>query len=284
MEYTKLANGLEMPMLGYGVFQIDDETTERCVGDALAAGYRLVDTAQGYGNERGVGAAIAKSGVERKDIFLVDKVWVSNYGEGKTYDSIKASLELLGTADYIDLMLLHQPYNDYYGAWRDVERAYEEGLVKAIGVSNFDAVRLLDICTFAKVRPMVNQVETHVFWQQKPAHQNMVDLGVQHMAWGPFAEGANNFFKNQLLTKIGETHGKGVGQVALRHLIDSGVVVIPKSTKPVRMAENIDVFDFELTDEEHAQIASLDTDRSICFDHTDVKLIGGLLSSIKNSL
>lgn len=283
MEYTKLANGLEMPMLGYGVFQIDDETTERCVGDALAAGYRLVDTAQGYGNERGVGAAIAKSGGERKDIFLVDKVWVSNYGEGKTYDSIKASLELLGT-DYIDLMLLHQPYNDYYGAWRDVERAYEEGLVKAIGVSNFDAVRLLDICTFAKVRPMVNQVETHVFWQQKPAHQNMVDLGVQHMAWGPFAEGANNFFKNQLLTKIGEAHGKGVGQVALRHLIDLGVVVIPKSTKPVRMAENIDVFDFELTDEEHAQIASLDTDRSICFDHTDVKLIGGLLSSIKNSL
>lgn len=283
MEYTKLANGLQMPMLGYGVFQIDDATTERCVGDAIEAGYRLIDTAQAYGNERGVGAAIAESDVPREDIFLVDKVWVSNYGDGKTYDSIKNSLKLLGT-DYIDLLLLHQPYNDYYAAWRDVERAYEEGLVKAIGVSNFDPTRLLDLCTFAKVAPMVNQVETHVFWQQKPAHANMEKLGVQHMAWGPFAEGMNNFFKNPLLTEIGEAHGKGVGQVALRHLIDSGVVVIPKSTKPARMAENIDVFDFELTDDEHAKIDSLDDNKSICYDHTDTELIGGLLNSIKAML
>ncbi len=283
MEFTKLANGIEMPMLGYGVFQIDDAETERCVSDAIAAGYRLIDTAQAYGNERGVGAAVAKSGVAREDLFIVSKVWVSNYGEGKTYESIKQSLELLGL-EQIDLMLLHQPYNDYYGAWRDMERAYEEGLVRAIGVSNFDAVRLFDICTFARIKPMVNQVETHVFWQQKPAHENMVKLGVQHMAWGPFAEGMNNFFANPLLAEIGEAHGKGVGQVALRHLMDAGVVVIPKSSKAPRMAENIDVFDFELTAEEHARIDSLDTNKSLCYDHTNLDTVGGLLSFIKSMM
>lgn len=283
MQYKKLSNGIEMPMLGYGVFQIDDATTERCVGDALSAGYRLIDTAQAYGNERGVGAAIAKSDVAREDVFLVDKVWVSNYGEGKTYESIKQSLELLGT-DYIDLLLLHQAYNDYYAAWRDVERAYKEGLVKSIGVSNFDPTRLLDLCTFAEVAPMVNQVETHVFWQQKKAHVNMEKLGVAHMAWGPFAEGANNFFQNPLLAEIGKAHGKSVGQVALRFLIDAGVIVIPKSTKPARMAENFDVFDFELTDEERKQIESLDGGKSICYDHTDTELIGGLLNFVKSQI
>lgn len=283
MQYTKLSNGLEMPMLGYGVFQIDDDTTERCVADALAAGYRLIDTAQAYGNERGVGAGIAKSGVAREDVFLVDKVWVSNYGEGATYDSIKRSLGLLG-CDYIDLMLLHQPYNDYYAAWRDMERALEDGLVKAIGVSNFDPTRLLDLCTFAKVAPMVNQVETHVFWQQKKAHANMEKLGVQHMSWGPFAEGMNNFFNNPLLSEIGQAHGKSVGQVALRHLIDAGVVVIPKSTHANRMAENFDVFDFHLTDAESAEIDSLDGGKSLCYDHTDTELIGGLLQFIKGQM
>lgn len=283
MQYKKLSNGLNMPMLGYGVFQIDDETTERCVGDALAAGYRLIDTAQAYGNERGVGVAIANSGVAREDIFLVDKVWVSNYGEGKTYESIKQSLELLGL-DYVDCMLLHQPYNDYYGAWRDVERAYEEGLMRSIGVSNFDAVRLLDICTFAKVAPMVNQVETHVFWQQKLAHTNMEALGVAHMAWGPFAEGANDFFNNQVLAEIGAAYGKSVGQVALRYLVDSGVIVIPKSTKPERMAENFNVFDFELSTEDAAKIAELDTGHSVCYDHTNTETVGGLLGFIKSSM
>lgn len=283
MEYTKLANGLEMPMLGYGVFQIDDATTETVVGDAIKENYRLIDTAQAYGNERGVGAAIRESGVDRKDIFLVDKVWVSNYGEGKTYDSIKASLELLGL-DYIDLMLLHQPYNDYYGAWRDLERAYKEGLVKAIGVSNFDSIRLLDLCTFAEIKPMVNQVETHAFRQQLEAHQHMVDLGVQHMAWGPFAEGMNNFFKNPLLTEIGEAHGKGVGQVDLRYLIDEGVVVIPKSTKRPRMAENMNVFDFDLTQEEKDRIKTLDDPNFTCYSHTDFNNINGLLSAIKASM
>lgn len=283
MLYTKLSNGIEMPMLGYGVFQIDDQTTEQCVTDALASGYRLIDTAQAYMNERGVGAAIAKSGVEREDIFLVDKVWVSNYGEGKTYDSIKQSLELLGT-DYIDLMLIHQPYNDYYGAWRDLERALEEGLVRSIGVSNFDPVRLLDLCTFADVKPMVNQVETHVFWQQKPQHENMVKLGVQHMSWGPFAEGANNFFNNPLLSEIGAVHGKNVGQVALRHLVDADVVVIPKTVRKERMAENLDVFDYELTDEDHSRIDSLDTGNPVIYDHNDLQVIGGLLGFIKQSM
>ncbi len=283
MEYTKLSSGQDMPMLGYGVFQIDDETTERCVADALASGYRLIDTAQAYGNEWGVGAGIKDSGVAREDIFLVDKVWITNYGDGVTYESIKRSLELLGT-DYIDLMLLHQAYNDYYGAWRDMERALKEGLVRSIGVSNFDPVRLADLCAFAEVKPVLNQVETHVFWQQKEAHENMEKLSVQHMAWGPFAEGAHNFFKNPLLTEIGKAHGKGVGQVALRYLMDLGVVVIPKSTHKERMEENIDVFDFDLTDEEKAKIADLDGGKSLIWDHSNPAFIGPWLQTVADSM
>ena len=283
MEYRTLANGVKMPMLGYGVFQIDDATTERCVTDALSVGYRLFDTAQAYGNERGVGAAIKKSGVPRDEIFLVDKVWVSNYGDGKTLDSVKASLELLGM-DYIDCMLLHQPYNDYYGAWRDLEKALDQGLVRSIGVSNFNPNRLLDICSFSKVKPMVNQVETHVFWQQRAAHENMERLGVAHMAWGPFAEGANGFFSDPLLSEIGKEHGKGVGQVALRYLIDSGVIVIPKSTHKERMEENFDVFDFELTDDEKKLVAGMDLDRALVYDHDDLQLIGGLIDRIKSAM
>lgn len=283
MEYTKLSDGNQMPMLGYGVFQIDDVTTENCVADALETGYRMIDTAQAYGNERGVGAAIADSGVDRDDIFLVDKVWITNYGEGKTYESIRRSLDQLGT-DHIDLMLLHQAYNDYYAAWRDLERAHREGLVRSIGVSNFDPVRLADLVTFADEAPVVNQVETHVFWQQRPAHEAMVNLGVQHMAWGPFAEGANNFFKNPLLAEIGEAHGKGVGQVALRYLMDLGVVVIPKSTHKLRMAENIDVFNFQLTDEERARIATLDANKSIIWDHSNVKFIAPWLKTVLESM
>ena len=283
MEYTKLSDGNQMPMLGYGVFQIDDATTERCVTDALATGYRLIDTAQAYGNERGVGAAMAASGVKREDIFLVDKVWITNYGDGTTYDSIKHSLELLGT-DYIDLMLLHQAYNDYHAAWRDVVRAHKEGLVRSIGVSNFDPVRLCDLNAFAEEPAVVNQVETHVFWQQKPAHETMAQLGVQHMSWGPFAEGANNFFKNPQLAEIGDAHGKSVGQVALRYLIDMGVVVIPKSTHKERMAENIDVFDFELTDDERESIAALDGGKSLIFDHSNAGFIGPWLKSVADSL
>ena len=283
MEYKTLSNGVKMPVLGYGVFQIDDATTERCVADAIASGYRMIDTAQAYGNERGVGAGIKASGVARDDLFVVSKVWVSNYGEGRTYDSIQRSLELLGT-DHVDVMLLHQGYNDYHAAWRDMERAYADGLARAIGVSNFDPTRLLDLCTFAEVAPMVNQVETHVFWQQHCAHENMENLGVAHMSWGPFAEGANGFFSNPLLSEIAEAHGRSVGQVALRYLLDLGVIVIPKTTHKERMSENLDVFDFELTDGDRARIAELDLGRSICFDHSDVQLIGGLLKMVKGQV
>lgn len=272
-----------MPMLGYGVFQIDDTETQRCVSDALSCGYRLIDTAQAYGNERGVGAAIAESDISREDLFIVSKVWVSNYGEGKTYESIKHSLKLLGL-EQIDLMLLHQAYNDYYAAWRDMERAYKEGLVRAIGVSNFDPIRLLDICTFADIKPMVNQVETHVFWQQHAAHENMENLGVAHMSWGPFAEGANGFFTNPLLSDIGTQYGKSVGQVALRYLLDEGVIVIPKSSHKERMEENFAVEDFTLSDEDKVKIAELDCNHSLCFDHTDANLIGGLLHMIKGQI
>lgn len=278
-----LSNGVEMPMLGYGVFQIDDATCERCVADALEVGYRMIDTAQAYGNERAVGAAIAASGIPREELFVVSKVWVSNYGEGITLDSIKRSAELLGGAP-IDLMLLHQPYNDYHAAWRDMERALNEGLVRAIGVSNFDPVRLTDLCTFARIAPMVNQVETHVFWQQHPAHETMEALGVAHMAWGPFAEGANDIFHNPLLAEVGAAHGKSVGQVALRYLLEQGVIVIPKSSHKERMAENFDVLDFELTAEERARIAELDGGRSLCFDHTDTQLIGNLLQMVKGQI
>lgn len=283
MEYTKLSNGVEMPMLGYGVFQIDDATCERCVSDALTEGYRLIDTAQAYFNERAVGAAIAASDLPRDEVFVVDKVWVSNYGEGKTYASIKASLALMGL-DHIDLMLLHQPFNDYYGAWRDMERAYEEGLVRAIGVSNFDPVRLLDICTFARIKPMVNQVEIHAFRQQQAAIENMRKLAVRPMAWGPFAEGMNNFFANPLLAEVGAEHGKTVGQTALRYLMDCGVVVIPKSTHRERMAENLDCFDFSLTPEDTARIKTLDTPGFTCYDHSSTEVIGGLLSRIKSMM
>ena len=280
MEYKTLSNGVKMPMLGYGVFQIDDATTERCVADAIASGYRMIDTAQAYGNERGVGAGIKASGVARDELFIVSKVWVSNYGEGKTYDSIKQSLELLGV-DQIDLMLLHQAYNDYHAAWRDMERAYKDGLVRAIGVSNFNSTRLLDICTFAGVAPMVNQVETHVFWQQHYAHENMENLGVAHMAWGPFAEGANNFFQNPLLSEIGEKYGKSVGQVALRYLLDLGVIVIPKSTHKERMEENLNIFDFRLSDSEMTTIAGLDTKTSMFFRHDTPEAVDRFVSYVK---
>ncbi len=283
METKKLANGVEMPFLGYGVFQIDDAETERCVSDALKVGYRMVDTAQAYGNERGVGAAIAASGIPRDELFVVSKVWVSNYGEGKTYDSVKRSLDLLGL-EQLDLMLLHQAYNDYHAAWRDLERAYDEGLVRAIGVSNFDPVRLIDLCTFARTAPMVNQVETHAFWQQHAAHENMEKLGVAHMSWGPFAEGANGFFQNPLMAEIGETYGKSVAQVALRLLLDEGVIVIPKSARKDRMEENFDVFDFSLSDEDKARLAELDGGKSLCYDHTDTELISGLLSFVKGQI
>lgn len=278
MNYVTLNNGLEIPQLGYGVYQIDPAETEQCVLDALGCGYRLIDTAQAYANESEVGTAIAKSGVPREDVFVTSKVWVANANYERAQASIEQSVEKLG--GYVDVMLLHQAYGDYHGAWRAMEEAYDQGLLHAIGVSNFDPVRLIDLCAFARIKPMLNQVETHPFWQQESAHTNMEALGVMHEAWAPFAEGAQGIFTNPLLEEIGQAHGKTVAQVILRWLLQRNIMVIPKTVKEERMKENIDVFDFDLTDDEMERIATLDGGKSLIFDHSDTKLIGWLLNDL----
>jgi diketogulonate reductase-like aldo/keto reductase len=268
MKTIKLNNGVEMPQIGYGVYQVILEECERCVSDALSVGYRLIDTAQAYNNEEGVGAAVAKSGVARQEIFLVSKIWISNYGYEKAKASIDESLRKLRT-DYIDLMLLHQPFCDRYGAYRALEEAYKEGKVRAIGVSNFFPDHYIDFAENVSVVPAVNQVETHVFDQQIQAQTYMEEYGTHIMSWGPLAEGRNNFFQNETLAAIGAKYGKTVAQVALRWLIQRGVIIIPKSTHIERMCENLDIFDFELSADDMAQIATLDTGKSLFFDHHD---------------
>jgi diketogulonate reductase-like aldo/keto reductase len=258
MNKIKLNNGVEMPQLGYGVYQVSPDEAERCVSDALSVGYRMIDTAQAYRNEEGVGAAVHKSGIDRHDIFIVDKVWFANYDGDKASKSIDESLRKLGT-DYIDLMLLHQPFGDRYNAYRALEDALKAGKVRAIGVSNFYPDHLIDLCHFNDVIPAVNQIETHVFFQQINARKYMDELGVKHMSWGPFAEGMNGFFKNPTLVAVGSKYGKSAAQVALRYLIQRGVIVIPKSTHKERMAQNFDVFDFSLSDEDMSEILKLDT-------------------------
>ena len=230
MQTVKLNNGVEMPILGYGVYQVGIDECERCVSDAISVGYRLIDTAQSYYNEEGVGAAVKKSGINRDEFFLVTKLWISNYGYEKAKKSIDDSLKKLQT-DYIDLLLLHQPFGDYYGAYRAMEEAYKDGKLRAIGVSNFYPDRYVDLCHFVEVKPAINQVETHVFNQQKEARKYMQKYGTQIMAWGPFAEGKNNMFKNETLVSIGEKYGKSSAQTALRFLTQEGIVVIPKSVK-----------------------------------------------------
>jgi diketogulonate reductase-like aldo/keto reductase len=268
MKTIKLNNGVEMPQMGYGVYQVPPEECERCVSDALSVGYRLIDTAQAYNNEEGVGAAVAKSGIARQEIFLVSKIWISNYGYEKAKASIDESLRKLRT-DYIDLMLLHQPFCDRYGAYRALEEAYKEGKVRAVGVSNFFPDHYIDFAVNVSVVPAVNQVETHVFDQQIQAQKYMEEYGTHIMSWGPLAEGRNNFFQNETLAAIGAKHGKTVAQVALRWLIQRGVIIIPKSTHIERMRENLDIFDFELSADDMAQIATLDTGKSLFFDHHD---------------
>ncbi|MDO4160525.1 MAG: aldo/keto reductase [Prevotellaceae bacterium] len=268
MNTIKLSNGVEMPQMGYGVYQVTPAECERCVSDALNVGYRMIDTAQAYYNEEGVGNAVSKSGIDRKDIFLVSKVWISNYGYEKAKASIDESLRKLKT-DYIDLMLLHQPFCDRYGAYRALQDAYKEGKLRAIGVSNFYPDHLVDIASNMEIAPMVNQVETHVFDQQIEAQKIMAEFGTRIMSWGPLAEGRNNFFTNPVLANIGAKYGKSVAQVALRWLIQCGVIIIPKSTHIERMQENLDIFDFALTDEDMASIATLDTGKSLFFDHHD---------------
>ena len=268
MEYVTLNNGVQMPKLGYGVYQVTNDACERCVLDAIQVGYRSIDTAQSYGNEQAVGRAVAKCGLRREELFLTTKIWMSNAGYDKAKVSIDQSLKNLGT-DYIDLMLIHQPFGDYYGAYRAMEEACREGKPRAIGVSNFYPDRLIDLCQFAEITPAVNQVETHVYQQQKLAHEYMKKYGVQHEAWGPFAEGKNNFFQDPVLNEIGRKYGKSAAQVALRFLLQSDVVVIPKSTHRERMEQNIAVFDFSLSEADMNAIRALDQGRSLFFDHYD---------------
>lgn len=268
MNKITLSNGVEMPQMEYGVYQVTPDECERCVMDAISVGYRMIDTAQAYHNEEAVGKAWKKSGVSRDELFLVSKVWISNYGDGKTMKSIDESLRKLQT-DHIDLMLLHQPFCDRYGAYRDLERAYKAGKLRAIGVSNFYPDHLIDLASNVEIAPMVNQVETHVFNQQREARKYMDEFGTRIMAWAPLAEGRNGLFTNPVLAQIGEKHGKTVAQVALRWLLQSGVIIFPKSTHKERMAENLNLFDFELDADDMQAIASLDTKHSLFFDHHD---------------
>lgn len=273
MDYVTLKNGVQMPQEGFGVFQIRDlDECERVVLDAIDTGYRLIDTAESYGNESAVGKAIAKSGVNRADLFISTKLWVTDTSYEGAKAAIDRSTENLGV-DYLDLYLIHQAMGDYIGAWRAMTEAYKEGRIRAIGVCNFYPHRLADFCETVDELPAVNQVELHPFFQQENALSLMREYGVQPMAWAPFAEGRHGIFTHPVLTKIGEKYGKGAGQVALRWNMQRVVVVIPKSTHRERMEQNIDVFDFSLTDEEMREIAALDIGHSEIIDHTDPKLV-----------
>ncbi len=272
MNYITLNNGVNMPQIGYGVYQVTPEECERCMLDAISVGYRLIDTAQAYHNEEGVGEAIQKCGVPREELFIVTKIWISNAGEEKAYASILESLKKL-KSDYIDLLLIHQPFGDYYGTYRAMERAYREGKVRAIGVSNFYPDRFIDLQAHVQIKPAINQVETHVFNQQIEAQKYMEKYGCHIMSWGPFAEGLNNFFKNPVLQEIGQLHDKTLAQTALRYLLQRGVVIIPKSTHKERMQENFNIFDFELSKEEMKRIEALDTKRSLFFSHYEPAMV-----------
>ena len=280
MEYATLNNGVKMPMLGYGVYQVAPEECERCVLDALSVGYRAVDTAQAYGNEEGVGSALKKSGVPRSEVFLTTKVWITDAGEEKAARSIDESLRKLGT-DYVDLLLIHQPFGDYYGTYRAMEKAYKAGKVRAIGVSNFYPDRFIDLANFCEVTPAVNQVETHVFQQQKVARGVAEKYGTLIQSWGPFAEGKNGIFTNETLVKIGKKYGKTAAQTALRFLLQSGVAIIPKSTHKERMAENLDVLNFSLSEEDMREISALDTGKSLFFSHYDPRTVEWFMSLVR---
>ena len=272
MKYVTLSNGVKMPQLGYGVYQVTQEECERCVRDALEAGYRHIDTAQSYFNEEQVGNAIEKSGVAREDIFLTTKVWIEHYGEGTTRASVEESLRKLKT-DYLDLVLLHQPFGDAYGAWRDLTAMYNEGNIRAIGISNFYVDRMVEFCEFNEVAPMVNQMERHPLNQNTELQEWENTYHIVPEAWAPFGEGRGGLFENPVLTEIGTAHGKTTAQVMLRWNLQRGVVVIPKSVHRERMEENLDVFDFELSDDEMAKIAALDTKTSSFFSHADPKMV-----------
>lgn len=279
MEYVTLNNNVKMPKLGYGVYQTPPEDTERCVGEAIEIGYRSIDTAQAYGNEEGVGNALAKCGLLREELFITTKIWIANAGYEKAKASIEESLQKLKT-DYIDLLLIHQPFGDYYGSYRAMEEAYKAKKVRAIGVSNFYPDRYLDLMHFSEIKPAVNQVETHVFQQQKTAREYMKKYGTQIMSWGPFAEGKNNYFQNPVLKEIGEKYGKTPAQTALRFLLQSDVVLIPKSTHRNRMEENFNVFDFSLSEDDMKKIEQLDGGESLFFSHYDPATVEWFMSIV----
>jgi len=279
METIKLSNGVEMPLLGYGVFQVSPEECERCVSDALSVGYRLIDTAQAYYNEEGVGAAITKSGIKREEIFLTTKVWIANAGEEKAAKSIDESLRKLQT-DYIDLLLIHQAYGDVFGSWRAMEKAYKQGKVRAIGVSNFQAARFFDFAHYVDVKPMVNQLQCNVLIQQKDIEPVLDEFGTRMMAWGPLGgQGVDGIVKNKVLADIGKNYGKSAAQVALRWLTQRGIVAIPKSSHKERMAQNFDIFDFSLSADEMALIANMNQHDTGTVNFNDVPFVKYLIET-----
>ena len=277
MEYVTLNNGVQMPMVGFGVFEIPAEQTAGCVFDALETGYRLIDTAQAYYNEKEVGdgiqRAIKELGIRREDIFLTTKVWVTEFGYEKAKASVEESLRKLQT-DYLDLVLIHQCLSDYYGAYRALEDLYDEGKIKAIGISNFSAERMADIATFNRIVPAVNQVETHLFWQQYDLHEWMAKYNIQHEAWGPLAQHRlKEILESPIVKQIADAHGKTPAQIALRQHIQRGIVVIPKSVHKERMRQNLDIFDFELTADEMEQLKTLDENKSMWAEYDDPMIV-----------
>ena len=279
MQYTTLSNGIQMPLLGYGVFQVPPQEAERCVTDALSVGYRLIDTAQAYFNEEGVGAAIAKSGIPREEIFLVTKVWISNNGEEKAAASIDESLRKLQT-DYVDLLLIHQAYGDVFGTWRAMEKAYKAGKVRAIGVSNFQAARYFDFAHYVDIKPMVNQLQCNVLCQQTGIEPILCETDTKMMAWGPLGgQGAEGVVKNPMLAEIGERYGKSAAQVALRWLTQCGIVAIPKSSHKERMEQNFNIFDFSLSSNEMQQIATLNQEDAGFVNFQDPRFVKYLIET-----
>lgn len=280
MIYVTLSNGVKMPMLGYGVYQVTKEECERCVLDALRVGYRSVDTAQSYFNEEEVGNAIKKSGIPREEIFLTSKVWIEHYGYEQCKKSVELSMQKLKT-DYIDLMLLHQPFGDYYGAWRALEELYETGKLRAIGISNFYPDRMVDIASFSKICPMVNQIEVHPHNQQTNAKKWNEEYNIQIEAWAPFGEGRGGMFELPQLKAIAEKHNRTTAQVILRWQLQRGIVVIPKTTHPERMKENFNVFDFELSEEDMNEIKALDRNTSSFFSHNDPNMVKWFVNMVE---
>lgn len=280
MEYVTLANGVKMPQLGYGVYQVTKEECERCVLDALEVGYRSIDTAQSYFNEEEVGNAILKSGIDRKEIFLTSKVWLEHFSYEECKKSVLESLEKLRT-DYIDLMLLHQPFGDVYGAWRALEELYEKGKIRAIGISNFYTDKMVEFANFTRIKPMVNQMEIHPLNQQKELKKWADKYNIRLEAWAPFGEGRNGLFENEVLKKIGKKHGKTTAQVMLRWNLERGVIVIPKSVHKNRMIENFNVFDFTLDEEDMNLISNIDTETSAFFSHRDPAMVEWFVKMIE---